>query len=259
MENNKFSDLFYLAPESKHELFVAKIQKPMEPHLHVSSNFMNAITANAMESSKLGDVVLEDPILETLTFNENDDIISSGLDNRYRDSYDTCYNYPYESCHSYDGIAKNHPLSMQLDYHVQILDNDLAPITINENSFSYAKNNDTFMHKNHDKNVLSDGYIVDFINDATESYYERGKHGYMHPNNIKFPLFMLRILKLRLCCFSVLVTLCFQHLFLCKTPIHRKWVRLKCVSYLLLDALFFFNSNFICEHLLKSLCLAERC
>ncbi|KAK1642522.1 hypothetical protein QYE76_060327 [Lolium multiflorum] len=50
--------------------------------IHVLSN-------DDIESSKLGDVVLEDPIFETFTFSENDDIISSGLDNRHRDGYDT--------------------------------------------------------------------------------------------------------------------------------------------------------------------------
>ena len=99
------------------------------------------------------------------------------------------------------------------------------------------------MHMNHDKNFLSDGYIVDFINDATESYYERGKHGYMHLNNIKFPLFMLRILKLRLYCLLMLVTLFFMNLFVYKIPFHRKWVRLKYVLNLLSDALFCFNSH----------------
>src|SRR3954466_3040156 len=92
------------------------------------------------------------------------------------------------------------------------------------------------MHQ--DKNVSGDGYIVDFINDASESYYERGKHGYMHPNNIKFPLFMLKILKFYFFCLPMLATLCFIDLFFYKIPLHRKWVRLKCVSYLLLDALF---------------------
>src|SRR5215218_6396226 len=183
-----------------------------------------------IESSKLGDVVLEDPIFETSTFSENDDITYSGLDNYCRDVYDTCYNYPYETCHSYVGIAKNHSLSMQLVYHVQILDND------------------TFMHMNHDKNVLSDGYIVDFINDATESYYERGKHGYMHLNNIKFPLFMLRILKLLVFYLPMLVTLFFMNLFVYKIHFHRKRVRLKCVLNLLLDALFCFNPYFLREH-----------
>ncbi|KAK1649143.1 hypothetical protein QYE76_066948 [Lolium multiflorum] len=49
--------------------------------IHVPSN-------DDIESSKLGDVVLEDPIFETSTFSENDDITYSGLDNRYKNGYD---------------------------------------------------------------------------------------------------------------------------------------------------------------------------
>jgi hypothetical protein len=54
------------------------------------------------------------------------------------------------------------------------------------------------------------------------------------------------------------VTMCFFDLFSYKIPMHRKWVRLKCVSYLLLYALFCFNSYFLCEHLLELLSLAQR-
>src|SRR3954470_17899305 len=36
----------------------------------------------------------------------------------------------------------------------------------------------------------------------------------------------------------MLATLCFIDLFFYKISLYRKWVRLKCVSYLLLDALF---------------------
>jgi hypothetical protein len=78
------------------------------------------------------------------------------------------------------------------------------------------------MHVAHDKNVLCDSYIVNFIHDATKSYYERGKHGFMHLNNIMFSLFMLKILKLHLFCFSMLVALCFHDLFLYKILFHRK-------------------------------------
>ena len=106
-----------------------------------------------------------------------------------------------------------------------------------------------------DKVVASDSYIVNFIQSAPESYYEIGKHGFMHLNNIKFPLFMLKVLKLHLFCFTMLVALCFHDFFLYKIPIHRKWVRLKCVLNFLLDALFYFNSYFLCEHLLKLSCL----
>ena len=38
------------------------------------------------------------------------------------------------------------------------------------------------------------------IHDATEIYYERGKHGFMLLNNVKFPRFMLKALKLHLFC-----------------------------------------------------------
>jgi hypothetical protein len=232
-----------------------------------SISAIHASSHNDIESSKLGEEVFENPfatdhyVFDTSPSNNNDgmvidkptvkdnysisydDTVPPIFDDYYKECYDIGYNYPYETCHSHDWITKNNSFNMQLVYHVQILDNNLAPITINENNSSYAKINDTSMHMNHDKNVLSDGYIVDFINDATESYYERGKYGYMHLNNIKFPLFMLRILKLRLCCFSMLATLFFMNLFVYKIPFHRKWVRLKCVLNLLLDALFCFNSH----------------
>jgi hypothetical protein len=111
------------------------------------------------------------------------------------------------------------------------------------------------MHMAHDKNVLCDSYIVNFIHDATESYYKRGKHGFMHLNNIKFPLSMLKILKLHLFCFPMLIALRFHDLFLYKILFHRKWFRLKIVLYLLFDTLLpqalFWRLH---EHLLKSLC-----
>src|SRR3954469_8633899 len=90
----------------------------------------------------------------------------------------------------------------------------------------------------HDKKVLCDTYIVDFIHDPTKNHYERGTYAYRYFNNIKFPLFMLKILKLHLFFLHMLIALCFNELFLYKIPLHRKHVRLKCVWYLLLDALF---------------------
>ena len=107
------------------------------------------------------------------------------------------------------------------------------------------------MHIDHDKNVSCDGYIVDFINDATESYYERGKHGYMHLNNIKFPLFMLKFLKFHSFCLPMLATLCFVDLFFYKIILHRKWVRLKFVLHLLLDALLLRFNSYTCESIIK--------
>ena len=109
--------------------------------------------------------------------------------------------------------------------------------------FTYVESSDSFMHVAHDKNVLCDIHIVESIHDATENYYERGKHGYTYFNNIKFPLFMLKVLKLHLIYLSMLAIMRFFYLFHYKMPMHRKWVRLKnklfnifwCVPYALIS------------------------
>jgi len=103
-----------------------------------------------------------------------------------------------------------------------------------------------------------DIYIVEFVHDATENYYERGKYGCWNSHVTKTPLFILKVPKLFLLYLPIHVTMCYFYLFSYKIPMHRKWVRLKCVLYLLLDALFCFNSYFLCEHLLKLLSLAQR-
>jgi hypothetical protein len=64
---------------------------------------------------------------------------------------------------------------------------EFAPTTITKNDYVYVGSVNSFMHVAHDKNVLCDSYIVNYIHDTTESYYERGKHGFMHLINIKFP------------------------------------------------------------------------
>ena len=43
-----------------------------------------------------------------------------------------------------------------------------TPTITNETVYAYVESNDTFMHVDHDKNVLCDSYIVEFIHDATE-------------------------------------------------------------------------------------------
>jgi hypothetical protein len=48
---------------------------------------------------------------------------------------------------------------------------------------------------------------------------------------IKSPLFMLEVLMLHLFCLPMLVASCFNNLFSYKIPLHRKWVRLKRISF----------------------------
>src|SRR4051812_34726955 len=92
---------------------------------------------------------------------------------------------------------------------------------------------------------LCDSYILDVVHDATENYFERGKFGYRNFHVTKTPLFMLKVLKLFFFHLPMHVTLCFFDLFSYKMPMHRKWVRLKCVPYFLLDAFFCFKSLFL--------------
>ena len=110
--------------------------------------------------------------------------------------------------------------------------------TITKKDFTYVESTNNFMLEAHERHALCDSYIVEFIHDATESYYERGKHGSKHFNIVMFPLFKFKVLKLLLFYLPMLLALCFNDLFSYKIPMHRKWVRLKCVSYFSLDALF---------------------
>ena len=93
----------------------------------------------------------------------------------------------------------------------------------------------------HENNALGAGYIVELIHDATENYYEGGTYACRNCNNIKFPLYVLKVLKLCLFCLPMLVDYCSHKLFSHKIPMHRKRVRLKCASHMLHDALFMFQ------------------
>ena len=80
--------------------------------------------------------------------------------------------------------------------------------------------------------------IVILLNsfDVTENYYAGGTYACRNCNNIKFPLYVLKIFKLCLFCLPMLVDYCSHKLFAHKIPMHRKWVRLKCASHMLHDA-----------------------
>jgi hypothetical protein len=73
-----------------------------------------------------------------------------------------------------------------------------------------------------------DIYIVEFVHDATENYYEREKYGCWNSHVTKTPIFILKVPKLLLFYLPILVTMCFFDLFSYKIPMHRRWDRLKC-------------------------------
>ena len=228
-------ELYELYLELGHEVFEEKIKKPMElyylQNTHDSSNVismssLNTFDANDMQSHKLGDATFyEEDIVSPPSFDE--EIYFDGtLPPIYDDYCDDTYAIKNKF------LQVDHDKNDSYDsYFVEF-----APTTIDD--FAYLGSNKFSMLVDHDKKVLCDSYIVEFIHDPTENHYEMGTCAYRYFNNIKFPLFMLKVLKLHLFCLPMLIALCFNELFYCNIPMHRKNVRLKCVWYLFLYALF---------------------
>ena len=97
------------------------------------------------------------------------------------------------------------------------------------------------MHVDHEENILCDSYIVEFEYDPTYNYYEGGKYCGRNFHVTKLPLVMLRLLLLLSSSLHMLVFACLDNLFAYKIPMHRKYVRLKCVCHMCHDALFVFQ------------------
>jgi hypothetical protein len=98
----------------------------------------------------------------------------------------------------------------------------------------------TFMHMDHEDSILYDSYIVEFDYDSTCNYYEREKYGYRSLHVVKLSLFVLKFLMLHSSHLHMLDIAFLDNLFSYKMPMHRKYVRLKCVFHMLHDALFVF-------------------
>ena len=79
--------------------------------------------------------------------------------------------------------------------------------------------------------MFCDSYIVEFDYDPTCNYYERGKYGCMNFHVTKLPLVMLRLLLFLCSSLHMLVFACYDNLFAYKMPMHRKYVRLRCVCH----------------------------
>jgi len=116
-----------------------------------------------------------------------------------------------------------------------------TPTIPNEKNFAYVESSKFSMLVDHEKNALGARYIVEFIHDATEHYYEGGTYAHRNCNNVKFPPYVLKILKLCLFYLPTLVDYCSLKLFAHKIPMHSKWVRLTSASHILHDALFMFQ------------------
>ena len=94
------------------------------------------------------------------------------------------------------------------------------------------------MHVDHVENMLCDSYVVKFAYDPTCNYYGRGKYGCRNFHVTKLPLVMLRLLSSLSSSLHMLIFACYDNLFAYKMPVHRKYVRLRCVCHVFYDSLF---------------------
>ena len=113
------------------------------------------------------------------------------------DTYAIKNNDNHETCHHDFNFQSHDSYFVEFD-----------PTTIHENKLAYVESNKFSMLLCHEKNALCDGYIAEFLHDATENYYKGGTYACRNCNNIKFPLYVLKILKLCLFCFPMLVDYC---------------------------------------------------
>ncbi len=164
--------------------------------------------------------------------------------------------YIYKTCHDYEyPFSEHYSFNVETIYSIQVSYD--TPTIPNEKNFAYVESNKISMLVDHEKNALGAGYIVEFIHDATENYYEGGTYACRNCNNIKLPLYVLKILKLCLFCLPMLVDYCSHQLFAHKIPIHRKRVRLKCACHVFYDALVMFQFFTFMRAPLRSSCVAR--
>ena len=79
--------------------------------------------------------------------------------------------YIYKNCHDYDyPFSEYYSFNVETIFSVQVSYD--TPTIPNEKKFAYVESNKNYMLVDHEKNALCDGYIVEFIHDATEHYYE---------------------------------------------------------------------------------------
>ena len=114
--------------------------------------------------------------------------------------------------------------------------------------FAYVESSNFSMLVDHEKDALCDGYIVEFIHDATENYYEGGTYACRNCNNIKFPPYVLKILKLCLFYLPMLVDSCSHKLFAHKILGIGSGLDLNVLVICFMMLPLCFNSYLLCAH-----------
>ena len=125
MAEKNMRELYEIYLELGHDAFEEKIRKPMEKYLHDGTNF---ISMNSMITI-IANAMQSSKLGEAEVFENPFDTNDYDMPPIY-DVYNNC-------CDTF------------------------TPTITNETVYAYVESNDAFMHVDHDKNALCDGYIVE--------------------------------------------------------------------------------------------------
>ena len=158
-------------------------------------NSLSIHDSSDMQSRKLWDAMFhEDDIFSPPRFDVQ--ICYNGSMPPIYDDYDDDM-YVTENNNNHETFR--HDFYFQLDYANQISHDsyfvEFAPTTMSKKKFAYVESNKFSILVDHENNALCDIYIVEFIHDATENYFERGIYAFTYLNNIKCPLCVVKVLK----------------------------------------------------------------
>jgi hypothetical protein len=248
--NDAYGDELAIVPYVKNEIIAIAptLDSPLnEKHdcNNVITNSPNENCADDMQSYKLGD---DNFVMSTTYCNDHDwGDASYDLENLFRphDEYDIDNN----DCNIIESgfgrvstLGKNNPTYLENVQSYEIFDKSGfgEVMTLVDVNPTILKDYKTFMHKDHEENILYDGYIFEFEYDPTCNYYEREKHDCSNFHVTKLSLFVLKLLMFHSSYLHMLDIACLDNLFSYKMHMHRKRVRLKCVNCMLYDALFVF-------------------
>ena len=201
-------------------------------------NFINANCVNIMQNPKLGDANFA---MSSTCCNEHDWGDSSyDLENLFKlhDEY-VCDNIE-SGLGRVSTLGKNNPTYLDSVQSCEIFDKSgfgevMSLVNVNPTILEECQ---LCMHVDHVENILCDIYFVEFAYDPTCNYYERGKYGRINFHDNKLPLVMLKLLLFLSASLHMLVFACLYNLFAYKMPMHRNYVRLRCVCHVFHDALF---------------------
>ena len=204
-------------------------------------NSLDVNCANIMQNPKLGDASFA---LSTTCCNDHDwgDSSSYNLENLFKphDEYEIDNNVCNNIETGFGRVSTLNPTYLENIQSYEFFDKSgLGEIlTLVKDNPTILEECQLRMHVDRVENMLCDSYIVELSYDPTCNYYERGKYGYKNFHVTKLPLVMLRLLLFPFASLHMLVFACLDNLFAYKMPMHRKYVRLRCVCHMFYDALF---------------------